>query len=150
LLLAPWLGNQPLAVQTTQVRFTFAWCLLVLLEVSTPQFIMEYDTRPNRLYVEYLKHPREVFGMLWKGYKLVLLGGVAGMALLGWAGWAALQLAPPDPSLPLWLKPLLTLAFGAAIFLAIRGTLSHRPINPSTVAWCGDSLLNALPLNSLY
>jgi phosphoglycerol transferase MdoB-like AlkP superfamily enzyme len=49
-----------------------------------------------------------------------------------------------------WLKAVLTLVFAAAIFLAIRGTLSHRPINPATVAYCGDSLLNTLPLNSLY
>src|SRR3546814_9410575 len=26
----------------------------------------------------------------------------------------------------------------------------HRPINPSSVAYCGDSMLNTLPLNSLY
>src|SRR5690606_9037827 len=28
--------------------------------------------------------------------------------------------------------------------------LAHRPINPSTVAYCGDGMLNTLPLNSLY
>src|SRR3546814_6057073 len=64
LLLAPWLGHLPLAVSITGWWFQFAWLLLVLLEVSTPQFIHEYDTRPNRLYVEYLKHPQEVFGKI--------------------------------------------------------------------------------------
>ena len=35
------------------------------MEVSTPTFIAEYDTRPNRLFIEYLNHPKEVLGMLW-------------------------------------------------------------------------------------
>src|SRR5690606_11844026 len=38
----------------------------------------------------------------------------------------------------------------AAVILTIRGTLSHRPINPSTVAYSNDALLNTLALNSLY
>ena len=38
-----------------------------LLEVATPPFIMEYDVRPNLLFVEYLKYPQEVFSMLFVG-----------------------------------------------------------------------------------
>ena len=33
----------------------------------TPQFIAEYDTRPNRLYFIYLLNPKEVGAMLWQG-----------------------------------------------------------------------------------
>src|SRR5690606_31840546 len=32
----------------------------------------------------------------------------------------------------------------------VLGRLGDRPITPSTVAYCGDSMLNTLPLNSLY
>jgi phosphoglycerol transferase MdoB-like AlkP superfamily enzyme len=122
----------------------------VLLEVSTPQFIYEYDTRPNRLYVEYLKHPQEVFGMLWKGYKAVIIGAVVALAVSAWFAWWLFGHGTPDTPMIWWQKPLFTLGAGAAVFLAIRGTLGHRPINPSTVAYCGDSMLNTLPLNSLY
>lgn len=150
LLLAPWLGDRPAAIFLTGLWLQAVWLLFVLLEVSTPQFIAEYDSRPNRLYIEYLKYPKEVFGMLWKGYKPVLLGAALGLGLAAWLGHALFARAQPD-ALPAWpWRVLATLVFAAAIALAIRGTLGHRPINPASVAWCGDSLLNTLPLTSLY
>jgi phosphoglycerol transferase MdoB-like AlkP superfamily enzyme len=149
-MLAPFVGHMPLATAITGWWFLFAWLLLVLMEVSTPQFIYEYDTRPNRLYVEYLKHPQEVFGMLWKGYKGVIVGAVVTLALFAWVGYRLFIGASPDEPMTWWLRPLVFVAVAALTFLAIRGTLGHRPINPSTVAYCGDSMLNTLPLNSLY
>ncbi len=149
-VLAPWLGHFPLAVAVTAWWFGLAWMLLVLLEVSTPQFIDEYDTRPNRLYIEYLQHPQEVFGMLWKGYKHVLLGAAIVLALFGWLAAQLFGDVGPDTPLAWWQAALWSLAAALITFLAIRGTLGHRPINPSTVAYCGDSMLNTLPLNSLY
>lgn len=150
LLLGPWLGHYPLASTITVGWLLLAWFLLVLLEASTPQFILEYDTRPNRLYVEYLKHPKEVFGMLWKGYKLVISGALMLIALLMWAGYLLFGQTQIDSPLLWWQRILYTLIAAPLLFLAIRGTLSHRPINPSTVAYCGDGMLNTLPLNSLY
>ncbi len=149
-LLAPWVGNQPLAITITGIWLMAAWTLMVLLEVSTPQFIQEYDSRPNRLYIDYLKYPKEVFGMLWKGYKLVLFGAFLVLAVAIGLGWRWFGQAQPDVLPGFWWRPVLTLIIAAAIVMAIRGTLGHRPINPASVAWCGDSLLNTLPLNSLY
>lgn len=149
-LLAPWIGQWSWAVTVSAVWFTFAWFLLVLLEVSTPQFIIEYDTRPNRLYVDYLKHPQEVMGMLWKGYKLMILIAIIALAAIVWGGWRLFGSIAPDSSMSLWWRPVWMLVAAALCTLAIRGTLAHRPINPSTVAWCGDSMVNTLPLNSLY
>lgn len=150
LLLGPWVGHYPAADTITAAWLLTAWFLLVLLEASTPQFIHEYDTRPNRLYVEYLKHPKEVFGMLWKGYKAVILGGLACVAVLVWVGHALFGHTHADASLAWWQQLLYTAVAAPVIFMAIRGTLGHRPLNPSTVAYCGDGMLNSLPLNSLY
>ncbi|HUH87367.1 MAG TPA: LTA synthase family protein [Pusillimonas sp.] len=149
-LLAPWLGEYRLADQITVVWFLVAWVVLVLLEASTPQFIAEYDTRPNRLYVEYLKHPKEVGGMLWKGYKLAIAGALAFVALMAWLGYWLFGDVHVETALPWWQAALYSTAVAPVIFLAIRGTLGHRPMNPSSVAYCGDGLLNTLPLNSLY
>ncbi|WP_017522840.1 LTA synthase family protein [Pusillimonas noertemannii] len=149
-LLAPWMGHMPMAVAATGWWFQFAWLLLVLLELSTPQFITEYDTRPNRLYIEYLRHPQEVFGMLWKGYKGLLIAAAVGIAGFAWMGHAMFDDSRPDWSMPWWQALPASIAILALSFLAIRGTLGHRPMNPSTVAYCGDSMLNTLPLNSLY
>src|SRR3546814_1039018 len=70
--------------------------------------------------------------------------------VFAWTGWQLFANAAPDQLMTWWLRPVFTLVAGALIFLAIRGTLGHRPINPSSVAYCGDSMLNTLPLNSLY
>ncbi|WP_322996384.1 LTA synthase family protein [Castellaniella sp.] len=149
-LLAPWLADQPLAIWITGLWLQGVWLLFVLLEISTPQFIQEYDSRPNRLYLDYLKYPKEVFGMLWKGYKPVLAAAALVLLLAAWLGHSLFAHAQPDP-LPAWpWRVGLTLLIAAAILLAVRGTLGHRPINPASAAWCGDSLLNTLPLNSLY
>ena len=66
--------------------------LLALLEVASPAFINEYDARPNRLFVEYLKYPGEVFPMLWNGFRLHL---VAGSLLTAFAFWGMARATRP-------------------------------------------------------
>jgi len=152
LLLAPWVGAQPAAQAITGGWLLLGWLLICLLEFSTPQFIHEYDTRPNRLYLVYLKHPKEVFTMLWRGYRGVLAAVLAGVGATAWLGWQLWLHAPhaqwQSPSIG--VSSLLSLAAALLSFLLIRGTLKHRPINPSSVACCGDALVNALALNGLY
>ncbi|WP_049623501.1 LTA synthase family protein [Frateuria defendens] len=150
LLLSPWLGHRPLAVRLTAYWYRLWWLLLVLLEVSTPQFIAEYDTRPNRLYFEYLNHPREVSAMLWHGYKGVLFAGFAVLALIGWLGFRLLDWRRLDAKMRLWLRVPATVVAFAVLFLAARGTLEHRPLNAAQVAFSSDSMVNTLPLDSLY
>ncbi|SAI27189.1 sulfatase [Bordetella ansorpii] len=149
-VLSPWFGHRPLGARLAAWWFRVWWMLFVLLEVSTPQFISEYDTRPNRLYFEYLVHPREVGAMLWEGYKGVLLAAAIVLAL---AAWLSIRLFPTgvkDPFMKWWKRPLATLAIVALVVLGARGTLQHRPINPSTVAYSSDAMVNTLALNSLY
>ncbi|WP_426702318.1 LTA synthase family protein [Rhodanobacter sp. Col0626] len=150
LLLSPWLGHRLWPTRITAWWYRLWWLLFVLLEVSTPQFILEYDTRPNRLYIEYLNSPHEVSAMLWHGYKGVLLAGVIGLALLGWIGFRLLRANRVDARMKLWLRPVVTVVAFALLFLAGRGTLEHRPLNASMVAFSDDSMVNSLPLNSLY
>ena len=85
LLSAPLLVLIPvLATRWTWAAFRFVsyfWLLLsvtalVFMEVSTPSFIMQYDLRPNRLFVEYFRYPREVLTTLWNGFRVPLLLGV--------------------------------------------------------------------------
>ncbi|MCP5269236.1 MAG: LTA synthase family protein [Zoogloeaceae bacterium] len=128
-----------------------AIALLVLLEVSSPAFIGEYDTRPNRLYVEYLKYPGEVLPMLWSGFRIHLIGGVVLTALAVWASmrlvWPWLSMAPRWG----WIRVLLTwpvILFVA--LLAVRSSVDHRPANPATFALTSDPMVNTLVLNSAY
>lgn len=149
-LLAPWLGHRrwPTAI-TAGVLLVF-WLLLVLLEVSSPGWIEEYDTRPNRLFVEYLVSPREVSGMLWRGYLGVVVATTVTMIIAAWFGRRVFRARPVDARWPLLRRVVVTVVLLPLLVLAGRGTLQHRPINASTVAVGNDAMVNALPLNGFY
>ena len=149
-VLSPWFGHMAQAQRLTAWWYRLCWFFLALMEVSTPQFLAEYDTRPNRLYFEYLVHPKEVAAMLWHGYAGILFAAFVVLALATWAGMRLFRAGRADRRLPLWQRPALMLVMLATMVLAIRGTLEHRPINASTVAFSSDAMVNALPLNSLY
>ncbi|WP_020653459.1 LTA synthase family protein [Massilia niastensis] len=130
---------------------TIALVFILFMELSSPQFIMQYDVRPNRLFVEYLAYPQEVFSTLWNGFRFALLAGIGltiGLGLLifyllkhasdGTTMWPARKL------LLVW--PLLCLI----VFMQIRSTTGHRPANPALFALTGDSMVNSLIINSSW
>lgn len=149
-VLSPWFGHRAWGARITAWWFRIWWMLYALLEVSTPQFIAEYDTRPNRLYFIYLLNPREVGSMLWHGYKGVLLGAFVALVLAAWVSVKLFPVGLRDASMRWWKRPIACFLILAVSVLAARGTLEHRPINPSKVAFSSDSLVNSLALNSLY
>jgi phosphoglycerol transferase MdoB-like AlkP superfamily enzyme len=136
------------------LRFSYLWCLamlslIIFIELSTPAFIAQYDIRPNRLYLEYLKYPKEVFATLWHGFRLPLLAGVTLTAVLIWGATRLLRKPAQQPQRPelLWLSWPLALLL---VLMAIRSTTDHRPANPSTFAITADALVNSLVINSPY
>lgn len=137
-------------------RLAYVWViaalmLLVLLEAASPAFITEYDSRPNRLFIEYLKYPAEVFPMLWEGFRIHLFAGLAAVALtvLGLARllrpWLALE-RPRKNLRYLIVWPLIVFL----CLLSIRSSLDHRPANPATFALTGDPMVNSLIINSTW
>ncbi len=154
LLLAPILAIKPLF--NVWQKFTYIWViisivLLVFLEAATPGFIAEYDVRPNRLFVEYLKYPNEVVSMLWGGFKIHVFASFGFVAFAIWVmrrfmrPW--LQAKPTWTNKKVWL--VWPLIFLLAAF-AIRSSLGHRPANPALFAITQDSMVNSLILNSGY
>lgn len=125
--------------------------LLVFMETSTPSFIIQYDFRPNRLFIEYLKYPKEVFSTLWNGFRIPLLLGVAGTAILV-AAFALvfsfwLQAESTWGLLRIWL---LAPVIGLLVFAGVRSTADHRAANPALFAVTQDSLVNSLIINSSW
>lgn len=125
--------------------------LILFLELSTPTFIAQYDLRPNRLFLEYLRYPREVLSMLADGFAaeaiVVMLGAVGIGALLtrGFVrGARADRDWPARRTLMLW--PLLALL----LFAMIRSSAQHRPANLATFALFDDGMVNSLVANSTY
>ncbi|MFT6371723.1 MAG: hypothetical protein ACJAZT_000452 [Gammaproteobacteria bacterium] len=46
--------------------------VMVFLELATPNFIQQFDFRPNILFLEYLKYPKEILTMPVKEYPFQL------------------------------------------------------------------------------
>ena len=125
--------------------------VVVIVEASTPAFINQYDVRPNRLYIEYLDYPQEVFSMLVHGHLLAMLSTLLLASLTSVYSYRLLCRAFTQPpslkkasNLPILMAALIICLFAA------RGTLNHRPLNPALVYFSQDSLINSLVLNSTY
>lgn len=155
--LTPWMALHP-ALFRGWTRVLRAWGLgiflfIVFMEISTPAFIHQYDSRPNYLFVEYLQHYREVGGTLLAEHPFQLLVAALGLPLLGWGFWrltgrVALAAGSPrlNPVLLVLLSGVLLVAFAAAG----RGSFGHRAANPALAAVSTDHLVNELPLSSAY
>lgn len=135
--------------------FNRIWCwvfftVFIFMEAVTPSFINEYDTRPNRLFFEYLSTPNEVVGMLAKGYLTQVIVVTIVVGLLSFWSFKWIKTSPNTASK---FSPLTALGMTLIMLLlvyTIRSGLQHRPINPSMVAFSNDSMVNTLPLNSTY
>ncbi|RQW63436.1 LTA synthase family protein [Vibrio viridaestus] len=125
--------------------------LLVYMEVATVPYILEYDLRPNRIFVEYLIYPKEVSSMLWSGYKLELFIGLVVSVLTIWYLWKATGRWCRNLSYPKWYyRPFIGVILVALGVLGARNSLEHRPMNPAMVSFSTDPLVNDLALNSSY
>ncbi|WP_373863236.1 LTA synthase family protein [Vibrio diazotrophicus] len=134
-----------------RIWITAGLWLVVYMEAATPPFIIEYDLRPNRLFVEYLIYPKEVFGMLWSGYKLELFLGLAVSFIALIVGWKWSASLVKSLTYPRWYwRPLIAVAVVAVCLMGARSSLGHRPLNPAMVAFAADPLVNDLTLNSSY
>ena len=138
------------------VRACCAWLTVSLLtilflELATPQFLIEYDTRPNRLFVEYLVYPQEVFAMLWNGYRWLLLLTILAVAALSWI--VARHFRRYSGSVDTWRARTILLVWPVVVlllFVMIRSSFQHRPANLASFAFCDDAMVNSLVTNSAY
>lgn len=143
-------------LQPAWFGWSYYWALLgligiVFMELATPAFLLQFDTRPNRLFIEYLKYPKEVLATLWNGFRLPFVGGLVLTLVFGVAAHRLLSPGKVKPAhwspgryLALW--PLVLVL----VFMGIRSTTHHRPANPALFAITGDSMVNSLVINSGY
>ncbi|RUO39436.1 sulfatase [Pseudidiomarina aestuarii] len=156
LLMAPLLTHK--FGQNLWLKIQVSWLVLALsflifMEAATPAFILQYDLRPNRLFIEYLNHPQEVFSTLWGGFKFWVIASTLILAL------SVVLLIKVARHLHARQKSK-TFSFRAALILwpllvvleivGIRSTLAHRPANPAFFAVTSDALVNDLIINSAY
>ncbi|MGI4843704.1 MAG: LTA synthase family protein [Janthinobacterium lividum] len=152
LLLAPVLAHPSRASiwkWFTSSWATFALMFIVFMEMSSPQFIMQYDVRPNRLFVEYLSYPREVFATLWNGFRTAVILGIGATVVLTVLFFYIFRRAASG--MQFWRARTLLLTWPLIcllVFAQVRSTTGHRPANPALFALTGDSMVNSLIINS--
>jgi phosphoglycerol transferase MdoB-like AlkP superfamily enzyme len=133
------------------IYFIFFLFLFLLMELSTLDFINQYDTRPNRLFLDYLIYPKEVVGTLLKSYlpSLIITTILLNSALFFAFKFGKKLFYPQESNYK--TKLLLFLVVSFFLFWGARGSLtSKRPINGSNAIFCSDQMTNSLGLNSLY
>ncbi|MCC2604666.1 LTA synthase family protein [Planctobacterium marinum] len=139
-------------------RIYAVYCSIVLMlvaitETATPSFIAQYDVRPNRLFVEYLEFPSEVFSMLVHGHLLSLIISLVVCCIVTVFSFKYISRGFTTNNVQIvsdYQMAGTLLAILLLSLLAARGTVGHRPLNPSLVYFAQDALLNSLTLNSLY
>jgi len=151
MLAAPWLSGRQTGTQVLRFYLAAVTVFVVWLELGTTPYIDQYDTRPDYIYVEYLKYPREVFSMLFTAYGPLMLLVVFLTLISALLSWRLTRVARQESmhnrivAVSLLMPVIMVL-----VFAMIRSTMDHHPVNPSTVAFSTDSMVNQLPLNSPY
>lgn len=139
---------------TTKIVATYCGALLFIIlfmELMTPEFIDQYDTRPNKLFLEYLIYPKEVATMLIKARPWTLVGlsivVILLVLLVVKTATYVFKVDRGDWKTRLLLFPII----GFFLFWGARGSLTtKRPINASNSVFSNDQLANVMGVNSLY
>jgi len=131
--------------------FTLLTAAIVYMEVATVPFVAQYDSRPNRIFVDYLIYPREVFGTIWADYKLNIFVAVILVGVTLFFAWRVSQRLCHDHRAWSVKKRLIILPLAVLVLiLGARSSLGVRPANISTAAFSNSHLANQLALNSSY
>lgn len=131
--------------------FALFAAVIVYMEVATVPFVAEYDSRPNRIFIDYLIYPREVFGTIWADYKLNIFVAIILVGITLFFTWRVSHRLCHDhrawsvkKRLIIFPLVVLVLALGG------RSSLGVRPANISTASFSNNHLANQLALNSSY
>ena len=122
----------------------------LLLEISTPSFIIEYGVRPNHIYVEYLIYPKEVLSTLVNGHLFESLFCILICITAFILFYKLASKLYRDYTSIKVKKSLLCLVLAIVLIpYGIRGTITnHKPLNPSNSSFCTSPLGNTIPVNS--
>ncbi len=124
---------------------------MVFMEAATPPFIQQYDLRPNRIFIEYLNHPKEVALTIWGGFRVQLLAALLLTAVTFFlVRRIFLTTAVPVQRWNIGKRLVVSPLVLCLLLIGGRNSFDHRPANPSTAAFSSDHLVNELCLNSAY
>ena len=123
----------------------------IFIECASFPFFLQYDLRPNYLFLEYLEYPKEVSSLMFKDYKLDLfLASVLILITIKiFTKYKFLNFESVVEqnylSRVLILLPILLI-----LFLGIRSSFGHRPVNISDALYSTNRVLNEVTKNSIH
>lgn len=132
--------------------YIFFWMLiLIFIENATFPFFLQYDVRPNYLFLEYLEYPHEIASLMFKDYKLELLLSFIMMILASIVFFKKDFINFENAFKISYLRRLsLFIPLILIAFLMIRSSIGHRPANISDALYSSNRVLNEITKNSLY
>jgi len=143
-----------LAKITNQVLRSYFLIILLIaiyMENATLPFINEYDVRPNVIFINYLKYPKEVLTTIWSLYKLELFISFSMMTIAAY--WLLIRNKTnfmPYLTVPVWKRLLILVPVLLVLAVGIRSSFGHRPANPSDAMFSDNRLLNEVTKNTLH
>ena len=152
-ILANFLSKVPAFILILQkLLLSLIITIQLLLEVSTPSFIIEYGVRPNHIYVEYLIYPKEVVSTLVNGHLFESLFCILICITAFILFYKLASKLYRDYTSIKVKKSLLCLVLAIVLIpYGIRGTITnHKPLNPSNSSFCTSPLGNTIPVNSPF
>ena len=123
----------------------------IFIECASFPFFLQYDLKPNYLFLEYLEYPKEVSSLMFKDYKLDLfLASVLILITIKiFTKYKFLNFESVVEqnylSRVLILLPILLI-----LFLGIRSSFGHRPVNISDALYSTNRVLNEVTKNSIH
>ncbi len=125
--------------------------IFLFMEVSTLPFIKQYDTRPNKIFIEYLIYPKEVFNTISKGFWKETLAGFLIIFIFFFFLLRKAKSLFSTQLLAYKFRVLLFPLLGFLLFFGIRSSLiSVRPFSAKDIFFSNDMMVNSLALNSTY
>ncbi|MCT7909792.1 LTA synthase family protein [Arcobacter lacus] len=133
------------------IYILFFLLIALFIECASFPFFAQYDLRPNYLFIEYLEYPQEVTSLLFKDYKFqfiaVFILIIATIKIYSKSKFINFEQVFKQNYISriLILAPILLV-----LFLGIRSSLGHRPVNISDALYSENRVINEITKNSLH
>ena len=133
------------------IYILFFLVIALFIECASFPFFAQYDLRPNYLFIEYLEYPQEVTSLLFKDYKFqfiaVFILIIATIRIYSKSKFINFEQVFKQNYISriLILAPILLV-----LFLGIRSSLGHRPVNISDALYSENRVINEITKNSLH
>ena len=133
------------------IYILFFLLIALFIECASFPFFAQYDLRPNYLFIEYLEYPQEVTSLLFKDYKFqfiaVFILIIATIRIYSKSKFINFEQVFKQNYISriLILAPILLV-----LFLGIRSSLGHRPVNISDALYSTNRVINEITKNSLH